>query len=77
MTELVETVGRSAVGVIRWLIIDAFVEFVLQGCGYLTLKALSFGRYPTSKQSNENICALTGALVLAVVISSVAFIYFT
>ena len=38
MEELAEGVGRGILNLIKWIVIDVFIELFIRGYGYLTLK---------------------------------------
>ena len=42
MEEVFEPLGRFMLRVIKWIIIDAIMEFVLKGTGHVVLKLLTF-----------------------------------
>ena len=46
MEEVFEPLGRFILRVIKWIIIDAIIEFVLKGTGHVVLKLLTLGKYP-------------------------------
>jgi hypothetical protein len=73
MSEIIEIVGRGFLALTKWIFIYGFIETFLYGCGYLTLKVFSFGKFPASKQHNKNVCIGTGLIVLFVVIASISF----
>lgn len=54
-------IGRS----IAWFFIDIFFHFVCWGIGWLTLKILTFGKYPTASTKEDTI-ALAGFVVLII-----------
>lgn len=61
MEEVVEGIGRLILRIIKWLIIDALVEFIIQGIGYITLKVITLGRYPRPNR-DEGRCVIAGFL---------------
>ncbi|MCC5827784.1 hypothetical protein [Alkalimonas sp.] len=73
MSEIIEIVGRSFLALAKWIIIYGFIEFFVHGCGYLTLKVFSFGKYPASRQHNKNVCIGTGLIVLVAAIATISF----
>lgn len=72
-----EDVGFSFVRLVlqffKWLIIDAFIEFILYGYGYLILKLITFGKYPKANCDNYALCITTGLLSVVLTIASIAF----
>ena len=67
MEEVVEGVGRLIFRTIKWLIIDALVEFVIQGIGHITLKIITLGRYPRPNR-DEGRTVLTGLITIALIV---------
>lgn len=45
MEEVFELLGCFIFWVIKWIIIDVIMEFVLKGMGYVVFKLLIFGKY--------------------------------
>ncbi|KGJ98565.1 hypothetical protein [Thalassotalea sp. ND16A] len=68
MEEIVEGFGRGIFRIIKWILIDAFVEFFLYGYGYVSLKIATFGKYPKPGRDNETLCIVTGLISVAVTI---------
>lgn len=67
MEEVVEGVGRLIFRIIKWLIIDALVEFVIQGIGHITLKIITLGRYPRPNR-DEGRTVVTGFVTIALIV---------
>lgn len=74
MDTLIEGTGRVLLQALKWLVIDAFIEFVLYGLGYGALKILTLGKYPRAKQDNDLLCIGSGAVVLAVLMVTVLIV---
>jgi hypothetical protein len=58
MEEVFEPLGRFMLRVIKWIIIDAIMEFVLKGTGHVVLKLL------TSENIQEQVVMREGPLLL-------------
>jgi hypothetical protein len=72
MDEIIEVAGRGFLRVVKWIIIDAFIEFFLYFVGYVTLKVVTFGKYPKENRDNDTLCCVTGAVVLLFVVAVIA-----
>ncbi len=66
MEELAEGLGKGLFRFVKWIIIDAFIEFFVYGYGYLTLKVITLGKYPKSGQDNDSLCIIVGLISIAV-----------
>ncbi|MFV7770893.1 hypothetical protein [Shewanella marisflavi] len=73
MDEIVEVAGRGFLRIVKWIIIDLFIEFFLYFVGYVTLKVVTFGKYPKANRDNDTLCSGTGAVVLLLAIAVIAF----
>ena len=63
---------------IGWFFIDVIMHIVCFGIGYVILKTLTLGKYPT-KETKEDIVMYTGlgALILLIIALTIyAYIYF-
>lgn len=69
MEEIAEGIGRVFLRVIKWIIIDAFIELFLHGYGYLTLKVITFGQYPKQNQDHQTLCVISGVVSFAVTVA--------
>ena len=58
MEEVFEPLGRFILRVIKWIIIDAIIEFVLKGTGHVVLKLLTFGKYPRAGRDEGRTVAV-------------------
>lgn len=74
MEEVAEGIGKIFLRVIKWIIIDAFIELFIHGYGYLTLKIITLGKYPKPDQDNDTLCVVTGLVSIAVTIGIIMFI---
>ncbi|WP_334062765.1 hypothetical protein [Alteromonas genovensis] len=50
MEEVVEGFGRFALRIIKWIVIQALIEGIVYGYGYVTLKIFTLGKYPRSNK---------------------------
>lgn len=48
MEELIEPIFRFTVSFIRFVVQQIIIEGVVYGLGYISLKIITFGRYPTT-----------------------------
>ncbi len=74
MEELAEGIGKGFLRIIKWIIIDAFIEIFMHGYGYLTLKIITFGNYPKPNQNNDTLCVISGLISFIVTIAIIMFI---
>lgn len=62
----VEEIGVGILGAIArfigWLIIEIFLQVICWGIGWVFLKAVSLGQYP-SKDSNQEIVIALGLII--------------
>ena len=73
MEEVFEPLGRFMLRVIKWIIIDAIMEFVLKGTCYVVLKLLTLGKYPRAGRDEGRIVTV-GFVSLVVVFVCLAMI---
>jgi hypothetical protein len=74
MEELAEGIGRGFLRIIKWIVIDAFIELFIHGYGYLTLKIITLGKYPKPDQNNETLCLVSGLISFVITIAIIMFI---
>ena len=74
MEEVVEGFGRVIFRVIKWFIIDAILEFVIYGYGYITLKIVTFGKYPRPNKDEGRTIA-TGIISIIATLFLIAYFY--
>jgi hypothetical protein len=68
MEEVAEGLGRAFFRLLKWIIIDALIEFFVYGYGYVTLKIITIGKYPKPNQNNDGLCIVSGIISIAVTI---------
>lgn len=65
----VEEIGVGILGAIArfigWLIIEIFLQVICWGIGWVFLKAVSLGQYP-SKDSNQEIVIAVGLIIFLI-----------
>ncbi|WP_068546717.1 hypothetical protein [Thalassotalea crassostreae] len=69
MEEIVEGFGKAFFRVVKWILVDAFVETFLHGYGYVTLKIITLGKYPQPNRDNETLCIVTGLISVGVTVA--------
>tara|TARA_B110000467_G_C17887737_1_gene248181 strand:- start:189 stop:422 length:234 start_codon:yes stop_codon:yes gene_type:complete len=74
MEDLAEGIGRGFLNLIKWIIIDVFIELFIHGYGYLTLKILTLGKYPKLNKNNDTLCVISGFISFAVTIAIIMYI---
>jgi hypothetical protein len=68
MEEVAEGLGRGFLRLIKWIIIDAFIESFIYWYGYVTLNTFTLGKYPKPNQNNDDLCIVAGVISLAITI---------
>jgi hypothetical protein len=74
MEDLAEGIGKGFLNLIKWIIIDVFIELFIYGYGYLTLKILTLGKYPKPNQNNDTLCVVSGFISFVVTIAIIMYI---
>ena len=74
MEEVVEGFGRLILRIIKWIIIDAIVEFIVYGYGYITLKTITFGKLPRPNK-DEGLTVFAGLVSIAVTLLLIAYFF--
>jgi len=74
MEEVAEGIVRGILNLIKWIFIDVFIEILIHGYGYITLKILTFGKYPKPNQNNDTLCVVSGLISFVVTIAIIMFI---
>lgn len=62
-----EEIKRGVLSLLQWLVISVIWSILLYGLGWVTLKALTVGRYPTAEvsEAGQNWIAFAGMCVVA------------
>lgn len=68
LDEVLDGLGRSLSKLFKWLLIDFVIDFLFHRLGYVTLKILTLGKYPKSRQDNKILCSLVGVGAFVVMI---------
>ncbi|GEA09622.1 hypothetical protein KUL42_43830 [Alteromonas sp. KUL42] len=67
MEEVAEGIGRFFLNILKWVFIDAILEFFIRGLGYISLKIVTFGKYPR-KGRDEGRSVIAGFVTLALIL---------
>ncbi len=67
MEEVAEGIGRFFLNILKWVFIDAILEFFIRGLGYISLKIVTFGKYPR-KGRDEGRSVFAGFVTLALIL---------
>ena len=67
MEDIAEGIGRFFLSILRWIFIDAILEFFIRGLGYISLKIITLGRYPRPGR-DEGRCVIAGFVSLAFIL---------
>jgi hypothetical protein len=67
MEDVLEPLGRLILRILKWIVVDTIIEFVLKGTGHVVLKFLTFGKYPRAGRDEGRTFAV-GFVSLAVVL---------
>lgn len=67
MEDVLEPLRRFILRILKWIVVDTIIEFVLKGTGHVVLKFLTFGKYPRAGRDEGRTFAV-GFVSLAVVL---------
>ena len=67
MEDVLEPLGRFILRILKWIVVDTIIEFVLKDTGHVVLKLLTFGKYPRAGRDEGRTFAV-GFVSLAVVL---------
>lgn len=70
MEDVAEGIGRFFISVLRWIFVDAILEFFIRGLGAISLKMVTLGKYPR-KGRDEGRSVIAGFIVLALILFSI------
>jgi len=74
MEELAEGAGKGLLRIIKWIVIEVFIDVFIHAYGYLTLKIITLGKYPKPNQNNDALCVISGLISLGITIAIIMFI---
>ena len=74
MEEIAEGIGRGFLRVMKWIIIELFIDLFLHGYGYLTLKIITLGKYPKPDRDNESLCVISGFISFVITIAIIMYV---
>ena len=68
MEDVLEPLGRSILRILKWIVVEAIIEFVLKGTGHVVLNLLTFGNYSrTGRDEGRSIAVGFVSLVVVFV----------
>lgn len=73
MEDVLEPLGRFLLRILKWIVVDAIIDFVITGTGHVVLKLLTLGKYPRAGRDEGRTFAV-GFVSLAVVLVCLALI---
>ena len=71
MDDVLEGIGRFFLQLLKWIFIDAILEFFIRGIGYINLKLITFGKYPRQGR-DENYTIVMGFVSLVSILVLIA-----
>tara|TARA_B110000902_G_scaffold151736_1_gene174353 strand:+ start:287 stop:520 length:234 start_codon:yes stop_codon:yes gene_type:complete len=76
MEELIEHIFRFVASFFRFVIQQILIEGALYGVGYLTLKIITFGKYPISPITgrDKNYILLSGLISIVLIFLGVIYL---
>lgn len=72
MEDILESTARGFLRLIKSIVVNVVVDFFIHGVGYVTLKVVTFGKYPKPNQDNATLCICSGVGVLIFIIAVIA-----
>lgn len=67
--------GRFALRMLKWLLIEAVLEVVIYWYGRFTLKVLTLGNYPQKHDEAETRCIVAGIFSAIITIAATAMVW--
>lgn len=72
MEDILESVARGFLRLIKAIVLNVVVDIFIHGIGYVALKLVTFGKYPKPNQDNATLCISSGVGVLIFIIAVIA-----
>ncbi|MFZ8199954.1 hypothetical protein [Alteromonas portus] len=73
MEDVLEPLGRFILRILKWIVVDAIINFAITGTGHVVLKLLTFSKYPRAGRDEGRTFA-DGFVSLAVALVCLALI---
>ncbi|MBE1299290.1 MAG: hypothetical protein GJ680_05215 [Alteromonadaceae bacterium] len=74
MDDLDEETGKGLFRLLKWIVIDIFIETAVYWYGRLFLNIISFGRYPQQNDEAETRCILAGVVAITLTIALIIYL---
>ena len=58
MEDVLEPLGRFILRILKWIVVEAIIEFVLEGTGHVVLNLLTLGKYPRAGRDEGRTVAV-------------------
>ncbi|NQY16660.1 MULTISPECIES: hypothetical protein [Alteromonas] len=58
MEDVLEPLGRFILRILKWIVVEAIIEFVLKGTGHVVLNLLTLGKYPRAGRDEGRTVAV-------------------
>ena len=73
MEDVLEPLGRFILRILKWIVVEAIIEFVIKGIGHIVLKLLTFGKYPRAGRDEGRTFAVGLVSVIVVFVCLILF----
>lgn len=74
MEDVLEPLGRFIFRILKWIVVEAIIEFVIKGIGHIVLKLLTFGKYPRAGRDEGRTFAVGLVSSIVVFVCLVLFV---
>ena len=74
MEDVLEPLGRFIFRILKWIVVEAIIEFVIKGIGHIVLKLLTFGKYPRAGKDEGRTFAVGLVSSIVVFVCLVLFV---
>lgn len=58
MEDVLEPLGRFILRILKWIVVEAIIEFVSKGTGHVVLNLLTLGKYPRAGRDEGRTVAV-------------------
>ena len=73
MEDVLEPLGRFILRILKWIVVEAIIEFVIKGIGHIVLKLLTFGKYPRAGRDEGRTFAVGLVSIIVVFVCLILF----
>lgn len=75
MEDMASGLGRFALRMLKWLLIEAVLEVAIYWYGRFTLKVFTLGNYPQKHDEAETRCIVAGIFSAIITIAVIAMLW--